>query len=380
MNGCAEQFAKIFRHPPTVIARAPGRINLIGEHVDYQDGLVLPAAIDRYVVAAAAPIRQNEVRIWSILHKGAAPLSFPLENLARVAGLNSWANYVLGVVAAYREAGHPMGGFEAAFNSNLPIGAGLSSSAALESATALLVESLTGIEKSPKDRALLCQKAEHTYAGVPCGIMDQMAANAGIRNHALMLDCRSLEITPTKIPDGISIVIAESGVKHALADGEYAKRRSDCESAAQILGVPTLRDLSIDSVSLTKAKLGDRLYHRARHVVSEIERVRQFSVALEKNQFEIAGEWMDASHASLRDDFEVSCPELDTLVEIAHSLGAIGARMMGGGFGGSIIALVPEDEAKTFVKEIAHSYQKATGSKTDAFTVQPVDGAAPIFS
>ena len=371
------QFARVYGREPEVCTQAPGRINLIGEHVDYQDGLVMPAAIDRYVFAAAAPITEPEVRLWSS-SDGGEPLVIALERDVPLGGDRAWANYAFGVAAKYRDAGHPSRGFEIVLDSNLPLGAGLSSSAALESATALIVEALAGIELPAKERALLCQAAEHDFAGVPCGIMDQLAVNAGIAGHALKIDCRSLEITPAPLPAELAAVVVDSKVKHALADGEYAKRRADCETAAATLKLKSLRDATMEAVEDASGNLGDRVYRRARHVVSEIARVRAFTAALDGGETARAGALMAESHASLRDDYEVSCPELDALVEIANELGAVGARMMGGGFGGSTVNIVEADSSGDFAQKIAERYREKQGKEVEAFVVRPVAGACRI--
>ena len=370
------QFSAVFGTTPTIAARAPGRINLIGEHVDYQGGLVLPAAIDRYVGGAARAIAEPEVRLWSSLNK--SQIAVPLDQTAPLDGDDYWANYVFGVVAHYRGAGHPVGGLEAVFDTDLPPGAGLSSSAALESATAMIVEGLFGFELPPTERALLCQAAEHGWAGVPCGIMDQLVVNAGTDGQALLIDCRTLEFSPVVLPADCAIVVVDSKVHHALADGEYAKRKTDCEAAAAELQTKSLRDVDIGELSAARPRLGERVFRRARHVVTEIARVREFESALGARDTAAAGGLMAASHRSLRDDYEVSCPELDALVEIADELGAIGARMMGGGFGGSTVNLVATGSAAAFAEQIVSRYRDEHGEETEAFLVHPVAGTSML--
>ena len=369
-----DQFSATFGRPCAILVNAPGRINLIGEHVDYQGGLVMPAAIDRYISAAAARIDQRELRIHSSVDR--RTIRVPLEPASPLTGDRSWANYVVGVAAKYREAGHQLGGLELALSTSLPIGAGLSSSAALESATALVIESLFDLDLPPRERALLCQRAEHDWAGVPCGIMDQLAVNCGVAGHALKIDCQSLQIETAPLPQGFAIVVVDSKVKHALADGEYAKRKADCEAAADALGVANLREADAAMIDSAQAELGDRIYRRARHVVDEIGRVREFTRALEGGDTAMVGALMAASHASLRDNYEVSCPELDTLVDLARGLGAAGARLMGGGFGGSTVNLVPAEHASEFARKIVDRYQEARGAEVEAFIVQAVDGAS----
>ena len=358
------------------LAAAPGRINLIGEHVDYQGGLVLPAAINLGVFAAAGRLAEPVLRLQTSF-AGASEVEIPLDALHRLEAADAWANYPLGVVACYRQAGHETGGLAIAFDASLPAGAGLSSSAAFEAATAMIVEQACGISLPPRERALLCQQAEHTFAGVPCGIMDQLAVNAGQAGHALLIDCQSLEVVPTPLPNDLAMVVVDSGVKHALADGEYAKRRADCETAARLLGVGCLRDATLASVLGAREALGERIFRRARHVVTEIERTRAFAAALAGGELDTAAGLMAASHASLRDDYEVSCEELDALVEIACGLGIAGARMMGGGFGGSTIQLVPAAHAAERAAALEQA-AAARGLRVSAFPVTAAAGAAPV--
>jgi galactokinase len=358
------------------LAAAPGRINLIGEHVDYQGGLVLPAAIDLSVFAAAARLDEPVIRLHTSF-PGADEVVIPLASLASQSGPAAWANYPIGVLACYQQAGHATGGLAIAFDASLPAGAGLSSSAAFEAATAVIIEQALGIRLPARDRALLCQQAEHRYAGVPCGIMDQLAVNAGQPGHALLIDCQSLEVSPTPVPDSVAMVVVDSGVKHALADGEYAKRRADCEAAAQTLGVSCLREASPELVISAQTQLGERIFRRARHVVTEVERTRQFAAALAEHHLEEAARLMAASHASLRDDFEVSCDELNTLVEIANGMGIRGSRMMGGGFGGSTIQLVPVADAPAIATAIEHA-AGGRGLRVSAFPVTAAAAAAPV--
>jgi galactokinase len=373
-SSCVERFAEIYGHPAVLVSRAPGRVNLIGEHVDYQNGLVMPVALDRYLEVAAAPTDKPEIRLWSS-RIDRDPLCVAVDELRPQRGADSWANYVLGVVAQYLGDGTGVTGFDAVIDGDLPLGAGLSSSAALESASALAIEHLSGTKRSTRERARLCQAAEHQFAGVPCGFMDQVVVNEGIVGHALMIDFESVSTTPLPMPKDLSLVIVNSGVKHALADGEYAKRRADCESATQILGIATLREGTMALINAFRDQLGDRLYRRAHHVISENARVEQFADALRRGDYPQFTKLMADSHASLRDDYEVSCDELDTLVALASDLGAVGTRMTGGGFGGSTINLVPDNQAAGFCKELSTAYADEYDTKVDAFIVNPVDGA-----
>ncbi|MEM7384908.1 MAG: galactokinase [Verrucomicrobiota bacterium] len=374
-SSCLTLFQKIHGREARLLARAPGRVNLIGEHVDYQDGWVLPVAIDRYIEMAAAPMDRPEV-VLSSAAMGGEPVRVPLNRLEPLEGSESWANYVIGVVAGYVEEGVTPVGFEAVIVGDLPAGAGLSSSAALESATAVIVEKLTQTEKTPGERAALCRTAEHRFAGVPCGLMDQLIVNAGARGQALLIDCETAETTPVPLPPGVSLIIANSGVCHALADGEYAKRKADCESAAGILGVSTLRQASRTQVEEAQSVLGDRLFRRARHVVGENERVEVFARALRSGEVGGLGGPMAESHRSLCDDYEVSCGELDSLVDLAGTHGAIGSRMTGGGFGGSTINLVPDTHGDVFCRNVAEDFARSSGTEIEVFEVAAVDGVS----
>lgn len=365
---------EVFGRSAAVIARSPGRVNLIGEHVDYQQGLVMPLAVDRYVTCAAALIEAPEIRVWSSSIPGGT-LTQPLDALVPFNGDDAWANYVIGVAAVYRNRGAEVKGFEAVIDADLPAGAGLSSSAALEAVAALTVEAVSELEVSPLERAKRCQEAEHTFAGVPCGIMDQLAVTHGRADHSLLIDCRNLEITPFPIPESLSVVLVNSGVRHALADGEYAKRKADCESAAAMLDVSTLRDATLEQVEASRHHLGDQLYRRAHHVVSEIGRVLEFAQALEQEDHDRLASLMGASHTSLRDNYEVSCAELDALVELAPSFGAVGSRMTGGGFGGCTINLVPSARALRFCHDVVEASKERYGRSIDAFMVSSVNGA-----
>jgi galactokinase len=251
----------------------------------------------------------------------------------------------------------------------------MSSSAALESTTALLIESLFDFTLKPIERAKACQAAEHEFAGVPCGIMDQIAVNCGTQGHALMIDCKSLKLTPFPIPESIAIIVADTKVKHDLADGQYAKRKSECDEACEVLGIQSLRETSLGELNEVKDMLGTTVFRRASHVISEIIRVKDFATAMEQNDTTKMGTLLSQSHESLKSDFEVSCPELDQLVQIAEKLDAIGSRMMGGGFGGSTINLVKKQNKEQFLEQIKLLHFEMTGNDIDAWSVDPVSGA-----
>jgi galactokinase len=370
-----DDFTRRIGRPPRWVVAAPGRVNLIGEHTDYNDGFVLPMAIDRHVVIAADRAAGPEARLFS-----AAAGEWAAVPLAPAARLTGWASYVQGVLAGCLAAGLGAGPFEAVVHSDVPLGGGLSSSAALEVATATLVEAMTGRRLEPLQKALLCQKAEHDYAGVPCGVMDQCASVMGRAGALLLLDCRSLAAEPTPLadPDVVALIV-NSNVRHALGGGEYAQRRRQCEAAAQALGVAALRDVTPDSLEAQREKLDAVAYRRARHVVTENERTVATAAAVRRGDWAAVGAHMYASHASLRDDFEVSCPELDLLVELAAaSGGVIGSRMTGGGFGGCTVSLVRRAALDGAARHVAEGYREATGREATVFVTRPADGAGVL--
>ncbi|MEM0968718.1 MAG: galactokinase [Verrucomicrobiota bacterium] len=380
-----DQFFQVFGSRPTLRVDAPGRVNLIGEHVDYLGGQVVPAAIDLRVtmLARRSEAVGREARIWTEL-TGDAVTRLPLTDLERRKDpKESWMNYILGVLAGYAAREVNLPGCEVAIFSSLPTGAGLSSSAALEMATALLVESFADVALSVVERALICQEAEHRYAGVPCGIMDQFAVGAGRQGHVLLMDCQALKVEPIPLPAGVAMVISDTGVKHALADGEYGKRRSECEAALARLNKASWRDVSSAEVEHKRGELGDRLSRRSRHVVSEMTRVDEFVDELRAGRSEGLAELMRSGHESLRADFEVSCPELDALVDAAYQFGPdhglIGSRMTGGGFGGSTISLVRESIASALIDHLCSRFEEAFGRRPRCFTARASEGARAEF-
>ncbi|MBU6308489.1 MAG: galactokinase [Planctomycetes bacterium] len=336
--------------PAVFTVVSPGRVNLIGEHTDYNDGFVLPMAIERGLRIA---VRQRVSRTAVVSSdRGGPAVEIDLDG-PLAAGRTGWGRYVEGVVAGYRRLGWEIPGFEAAITADLPAGGGLSSSAALEVGIATVVEALCGRGLPTAEKALLCQRAEHEFAGVPCGIMDQFAVAFGRAGHALLLDCRSRTIRPVPLAEEVSILVIDSGVKHALADGGYAARRRDCEAAAQLLGRPALRDVSPAEWPAVEPMLPEPHRRRARHVVAESARVLHFAAAVEAGDWTHAGRLMDDSHASLRDDFEVSCRELDLICEAAGAVaGVFGCRMTGGGFGGCAVALIDAARAAAIAAEV----------------------------
>jgi galactokinase len=377
---CAELFNEHFDGAaPEFVSIAPGRVNLIGEHTDYNDGFVLPMAIERRTMLVAA--RNHSPRCRLI----AADLDEELYNfrLDSVApGKTAWANYVKGVVAQFQKAGHKVPGFDCVITSNVPLGGGLSSSAALEVATATLIEMLLGIQIEPKRKALWCQAAEHEYANMPCGIMDQFISVMGQAGHALLIDCRSQDATPVALDDDdVRIVITNSNVKHELTGSEYPTRRKQCETAAAALNeaygnIKALRDADMPQLKGLDGKIDPVVYRRARHVIGEDERTTLAAKAFEGRDWPEAGRLMVESHNSLRDDFEVSCPELDTLVELAMQVdGVYGSRMTGGGFGGCTVTLVKADAVDRLIAHLNAEYPKMHDLEPTCFASQPADGA-----
>jgi galactokinase len=383
--GVRQRYAEVFGAPPKWAAAAPGRVNLIGEHTDYNAGFVFPLAIERYVVIAGGrpktPATENQVQVHSSLLGEMADFSLTrLESQRR-----DWTSYLRGTIAGCLERGMTPGPLNLLVDSKVPLGGGLSSSAALEVATATLIEAVTGRTLDPVDKARLCQKAEHEYAGMPCGIMDQFSSALGAEGKLLLIDCRSetAELIPLDDPN-VAVLVINSNVKHELTGSEYPERRSQCERAVQLLGVAALRDVRSSQLEAAQGKLEPLLYRRARHVVGEIERTLQAARALQAGEWPVVGELMYASHASLRDDYEVSCPELDVLVDLAQSIGVdggvIGARMTGGGFGGCIVALVRSGREREIAERIGAGYRARTGIEATAFVTKPARGAHIVES
>jgi galactokinase len=363
---------------------APGRVNLIGEHIDYNDGFVLPMGIDRYCVIAAGPAAGESARIYSTStgEEVTIHLAAPRRHSAR----GHWSNYVTGVVSGYCQIEEMRpDAFNALVASSVPIGGGLSSSASLEVAVATLIESMTGMSLAPKSKALLCQRAEHEFAGVPCGIMDQFASVMCEADHLMLLDCLSqtIEQIPFADPD-VSVLIINSNVKHELVGSEYAERRRQCETAARALGVASLRNATLDQLEGNRKEIGSVEFRRARHAIGEIARTRDAASATKDGNWQQVGELMQASHESLRDDYEVSCPELDLLVELAQDIGVeggiFGSRMTGGGFGGCTVSLVKASKIDDVAQAITERYQHKTKVVPKVMTSRPARGAHVVKS
>lgn len=377
------EFGEQFGREPRWIAAAPGRVNVIGEHTDYNDGFVFPMAIERYTVVAGSLSSDGGKKVQLRSTGGHAPVAFDLSQPLKPAPKGAWFNYPLGVIAGFISRGIQVPGFDAVFHSTVPLGGGLSSSAALEVSTATLLESMTGRKLDPVEKALLCQKAEHEYAGMPCGIMDQFISVMGRKDHLLLLDCRSRKTELVPMTDSsVELLVTNTNVKHELTGGEYAKRRAQCEEASRILGVASLRDADMTRLETARAGMTEVVFRRARHVIGEIERTVRAAAEVRMSKWPELGRLMYASHTSLKDDYEVSCPELDHVVDIARSIGleggVFGCRMTGGGFGGCTVALVRADKVKVISDRIAAEYERRTGIKPALFTSRPAAGATTI--
>lgn len=378
----AELFVKCFGRAPRWVVAAPGRVNLIGEHTDYNEGFVLPMAIELYTLVLADRNTDRTVTAHSVTTGETA--SFSVRGRIE-RGNPAWSNYVRGVVAGFQKRGQRSSGFDSVIDSTLPYGGGLASSAALEVAFATLLEAMSGRWLDPVGKALLCQEAEHEFAGVPCGIMDQFTSVLAQEGHALLLDCRSrtTKLVPMTDPS-ITVLIINTNLRHKLADGEYARRRAQCETAARALGVTALRDATLKQLESARKQMEPVVYRRARHVVTENERTLEAAEALQAGDWGRVGELMYASHASLRDDYEVSCRELDVIVETAKSIsrkdGMIGCRMTGAGFGGCAVSLVKTEAVKRITRKIEENYEKETRQNATIFSSRPAGGAKVLKS
>jgi len=371
-------YLRQFGEEPTVLVRAPGRVNLIGEHTDYNDGFVLPCAIDRDTVIAAGPASDGRLRV--VAADFDAQLDTSALSAEYIQSDLSWADYVRATAAVFMEDGLILSGARLAIAGDVPLGSGLSSSASLEVAVGAALAALAGAHIDLTRMALLAQRAENTHVGCQCGIMDQLIAARGVARHALLIDCRSLDCRPVRLPPDIAIVIAHSGVRHAHAGGEYNDRRRQCEIAAAHYGVSALRDLDVATLEHDKDGLDEIAYARARHVVTENDRTEKAAVALEAGDLPTIGRLMMASHASMRDDFEITVPAVDALATIMNTAigGNGGARMTGGGFGGCVVGLMPLDQAPAVSDAIARDYRAPDGSSAEVFICSATDGAGPV--
>ena len=382
VESLAQRFAGKFALQPRIYG-APGRVNLIGEHTDYNDGFVMPAAIGFFCWVAIAPRPDGKIVLQSEQFDTSAELSLDTPT-AEIKPAHCWSDYPIGVVVQLRDAGFPVGGANMLFRGDVPMGAGLSSSAAIEVATALAVADSSDHPIDRLEVARLCQKAENQFVGTQSGIMDQFISLLGQRDHALLIDCRSLQFDRLPIPESVRLVICDTGVKHEHAGGEYNRRRAECEEAVRSLkaalpGIRALRDVTEQQLQQHRGLLSDITYKRALHVVTENARTLQSADALRAGELVRFGKLMAESHRSLRDLYEVSSPELDLMVELANRQpGVYGARMTGGGFGGATINLVEAGHAEAGAENIGAAYERATKIVPKTYVCMPSAGAARV--
>ncbi len=375
-----QQFQAIFGTRPRVF-RAPGRVNLIGEHTDYNDGFAMPVAVDLYVWVAIAPRSDARLVVHSVNFN--QRVEFLLDALS-LQSEHNWSDYAKGVAYFLRSCGFPLRGADLLLYGDVPMGAGLASSAACEVSVGYSLEQISGFRLDPVTLAKTCQRAEHEFAGARCGIMDQIVSCAGCANTALLLDCRNLRYRTLPLFADVSLVVCNTKVKHAHAAGEYNARRSDCETGARILagkirGVRALRDVSLSGLEHWRPILPDVMYKRCRHVVGENARVLEAAAALEDRDVDRFGRLMYDSHRSLRDDFEVSCAELDLLVDLASRCdGVYGSRMTGGGFGGCTVSLVKKDATESFLHRVSKGFEDETHSLPEIYVFNSAGGVEEV--
>ena len=375
MNQLHKAFANRFGASPQAEVRAPGRVNLIGEHTDYNDGFVLPMAIDREVRIALQPRDDRVVRVHALDLGEAA--TFQLGELSRGQG---WAEYVKGVAWVLQEEGHALRGWDGVITGNVPLGAGLSSSAALELAVARAFATSSALTWDGARMALACQQAENQWVGVSCGIMDQLISACGREGHALLIDCRTLQLEAVPLPAGHVVVVLDTMTRRSLVDSAYNERRAQCQAAARHFAVEALRDVSLGQWDAREAELAALPRQRARHVIRENARTLAAAQAMRDGNAAKLGKLMDESHASLQRDFEVSSPALDAMVACARCHPACrGARMTGAGFGGCAVALVQADAVGSFQDAVAAGYREAAGREGKAYICRPTEGAARVL-
>lgn len=379
VSRCKRAFEQHFGGEPEQLFRAPGRVNLIGEHTDYNGGFVLPTAIDLGTVVAVRRREDRQVRVVAAdfdeqLSEFEVSRQIPVSQDAR------WSNYVRGVVQVLRSMSHPLSGVDMVVAGNLPRGVGLSSSASLEVVTGLALSRLNGLPLSVLDLARIGQQAENDYVGCNCGIMDQLISAGGQENHALLIDCRSLSTTPVPLPPDVSVTIIDSGLRRELANSAYNDRRRECEEAAKVLEVAELRDATLDDLAEVSETCDSVLYRRARHVISENQRTLDAADALKAGDLRRMGRLMAASHDSMRDDFEVTLPAIDYLVELVADVlqGEGGVRMTGGGFGGCVVALVPAERVPDVRAAVEAHYTAKTGHEARVFECRPSAGSGVV--
>ncbi|OFI37757.1 galactokinase [Arthrobacter sp. SW1] len=384
MTELTVRFEDAFGAAPDGVWQAPGRVNLIGEHTDYNEGFVLPFAIDKTAKVALRIRHDSKVRLLSTFGDQGiveAELSGLSPEAVADGSIKGWSKYPLGVVWALRQRGVEVPGFDLLLDSDVPLGAGLSSSHAIECAVISALNDITGAGLAAEDMVLATQQAENNFVGAPTGIMDQSASLRGSKGKAVFLDCRdqSVKLVPFDAESaGLVLLVIDTKVSHSHADGGYASRRASCELGARLMGVPALRDLAVEQLDDARTVLDDITFRRVRHVVTENARVLETVKQLAAGGAGSIGRLLDASHTSMRDDFEISCPELDLAVDTARSHGAIGARMTGGGFGGSAIALTPVGLEQQVRDAVARSFLDAGFTAPDIFTVTPAAGATRL--
>ena len=376
INNTTQAFAAIFGYKPDTVVQAPGRVNLIGEHTDYNDGFVLPCAIDYQTVISCHKRSDNLIRVIAVDYNNQQD-QFLLDSEIEKHPNYQWANYVRGVIKHIIKYTKNISGVDFAISGNVPQGAGLSSSASLEVAIGKMFQVLFDLPLDGKQIALIGQEAENQFVGCNCGIMDQLISSLGQAQHALLIDCRSLEVSPVSIPEDLAVVIINSNIKRGLVDSEYNTRRKQCEAAAKALGVKALRDASLVDLLQIQASLDPIVYKRAHHVITENERTLKAAHALANEDYPLLSKLMAESHNSMRDDFEITVPAIDYLVNIVQGVigNQGGVRMTGGGFGGCVVALVPKDKVGDVKDAVSQNYHKKFAIKEDFYICQPSEGA-----
>lgn len=371
-----QSFIQSFNYSPQVFIQAPGRVNLIGEHTDYNDGFVLPCAINYLTLVGAAKRDDNIIRVVAVDY-GNEIDEFNLDQEIEFLADKMWANYIRGVIKFLLARGYHFGGCDISVSGNIPQGTGLSSSASLEVVIGQTIQELYQLDISQQEIALNGQQAENQFVGCNCGIMDQLISACGEQGHALLIDCRSLETSSVIVPKDLVVMIINSNKKRGLVDSEYNTRRLQCEEAARILGIKALRDITEDEFVQKASQLDSIVAKRARHVISENARTLAAAKALTDNNLPLLSQLMQQSHISMRDDFEITVQEIDTLVDIVKAVLADegGVRMTGGGFGGCIVALMKQDKVDSVIEAIDANYHTATGLQAEIYVCQPSAGA-----
>ncbi len=372
----AEGFSKRFGGVPDLVVRAPGRVNLIGEHTDYNDGFAMPVAIGAETRVALRRRRDGEIRV-AALNFDEEDAFFPSPDLQKAA-LGGWRDYIRGTVAILAKAGVDIGGLDIAVAGDVPMGTGLSSSASLEVAVATAVLALVGRREDPKQVALWAQAAENDFVGMRCGNLDQLASAATVEGAALLIDCRSLDLRPVELPSEAAVMIVQSGVVRGLVEGHYNERRRQCEEAAAILGVPALRDADLATLGAVAADFDPLVLRRARHVITENDRTLAAAKELALGNLHTVGALMRDSHASQRDDFEITVPHTDRLAELmSEAIGENGgARQTGGGFGGAVVGLMGSDRVEAVRKRVLSEYRTPSGGLPDVRVERACSGAS----